>query len=715
MAGKEGIFIILDIGRTMSSNFSNTELTRLDFAKESVHHLIRQKLLFSAKRDNIGIILAGASLNDSDDYPYIDLYQELQCPSIEMIHRLDDISATQGKQRADIISCLNMAIDEFVVKYKKLKWNKKIFLITDGEGSAGCDVGAVKRVAEKLNNLDIKVNVIAVDFFAELDDDDEDDDNDDNDDINMKNNNSNDSDKQEHTKKILNTLSELTPNIKIFTSRMANYIYHQFRKKKINPVAKFRGPLYLTQNLSLDVMIYAKTTTQTLPSLKKYSLVPKFDPDPDTCQIQNERLHYVHDDPNKQPISDDYIAKAYYYGNSLVPISKTDEIRFKNDEPKCLRTIGFTDAYRVPRHYYMSGVDMVIPNPQSENDITALKALISEMIKLNKVIIARYVYRQNSDPKLVVLTPHLSKKGPVLYLNTLPTVEDIRDYQFDSFTPATEEQQTFMSKFIDSLDMEKNDEELLKPKETYNPILQYFYQCLETRALNNDNDNKELPSLDEEIAQYLIPDKTLFENNATVTFLPKMFPITESTQVNKEKKQRVFWKDVISNEMQDGLTQKKIEEKLNAKKKETKKTISAITPIEDFNEMMGNKEQDLTVPAIELMQKMIEKFIRDSFKGSYYIRAIECIKVLRDGCDEENEVELFNNFLCYLKDNFPKEKYMDFWLLFIDNNITLISKEENQLSAFTEKECVEWLDSMRKKEIISNTLSDLDNLLLGID
>ena len=55
--------------------------------------------------------------------------------------------------------------------------------------------------------------------------------------------------------------------------------------------------------------------------------------------------------------------------------------------------------------------------------------------------------------------------------------------------------------------------------------------------------------------------------------------------------------------------------------------------------MMGNKEQDLTVPAIELMQKMIEKFIRDSFKGSYYIRAIECIKVLRDGCDEENEVE----------------------------------------------------------------------------
>ena len=67
----------------------------------------------------------------------------------------------------------------------------------------------------------------------------------------------------------------------------------------------------------------------------------------------------------------------------------------------------------------MSGVDIVVPNPASPEDIKGTTALVSEMIKMNKVIIARYVYRNNSQPKLVVLTPHMSKKGPMFYLNIL--------------------------------------------------------------------------------------------------------------------------------------------------------------------------------------------------------------------------------------------------------------------------------------------------------
>ena len=116
----------------------------------------------------------------------------------------------------------------------------------------------------------------------------------------------------------------------------------------------------------------------------------------------------------------------------------------------------------------------MMPNPTNEKVIGAFKAIVEEMIKMNKVIIARYVYRANSDPKLVVLIPHLAKKGPVFYLNTLPTIEDIRDYQFESLTNCTKNQEELVSKFIDSLDLGEGDEEQLKPSETYNPILQYF-------------------------------------------------------------------------------------------------------------------------------------------------------------------------------------------------------------------------------------------------
>ena len=50
-----------------------------------------------------------------------------------------------------------------------------------------------------------------------------------------------------------------------------------------------------------------------------------------------------------------------------------------------------------------------------------------------------------------------------------------------------------------------------------------------------------------------------------------------------------------------------------------------------------------------------------------------------------------------------------------EKNITLISKEENPKSAFCEKECKEWLNSMKKKEVITSTLDDINNLLLDID
>ena len=243
-----------------------------------------------------------------------------------------------------------------------------------------------------------------------------------------------------------------------------------------------------------------------------------------------ERVYYVNDDPDQNPLDKEFITKAYNYGNSLVPISKPDEVLFKNQESKCLKTIGFTDSFRVPRHYFMNGVDIVIPNPESENDIKAFTAIVKEMKEMNKVMICRYVYRENAEPKLVVLSPHIGSKGAVLYLNTLPTIEDIRDYQFESLKECTMKQEEVVSKFIDSLDLERDDEEgdkeeTLKPSDTYNPVLQYFYQCLEHKALNKDNN---LPGLDEVIEEYLKPDKNLFEGNKFVTFLPKIFEIKES-------------------------------------------------------------------------------------------------------------------------------------------------------------------------------------------
>ena len=84
-----------------------------------------------------------------------------------------------------------------------------------------------------------------------------------------------------------------------------------------------------------------------------------------------------------------------------------------------------------------------------------------------------------------------------------------------------------------------------------------------------------------------------------------------------------------------------------------------MTPIEDFKEMVGNKKVDYTVKAMNLMSEMVIKFVCDSFKGSYFIKAIECIKVLRQTAIDEDEVDLFNDFLNELKKLFPKEKFLE--------------------------------------------------------
>ena len=455
MAGKEGIFVILDVGKSMKEKYQDTEETRLNFGIESIRQLIRSKLLFNVKRDQIGIILMGKD-GDENEAENVNIHTELDFPSIELLDRLNTIEAEDEEDKGDIFFTLDFAIDEFVAKYGKKKWEKKIFLITDGESMSSFSEKKIEELAERINENGIKINIICVDFYEELDKDDDDEEepkekdkdldnieeDEEQQDKDKENTNSinKETKNQKKTKELLKILQSNTDNVKLFTATTANDIYHQFKRKKINPVAKFRGPFIISPNLSLDVMVYSKTTPALIPSLKRFSKVAEYSDEPGTCEVQNERIYYVNDDPDKKAVEKELITKAYYYGSSLVPISKTDEIRLKNEEPKCLKVIGMTDSYRVPRHFFMSGVDIVVPNPTSEEDIKGTTALVKEMIKMNKVIIARYVYRNNSQPKLVVLTPHMSKKGPMFYLNVLPTVEEIRDFQFDSLPEATKKQ-----------------------------------------------------------------------------------------------------------------------------------------------------------------------------------------------------------------------------------------------------------------------------------
>ena len=110
MAGKEGIFVILDVGKSMNIKYQDTEETRLNFGIESIRQLIRTKLLFNVKRDQIGIILMG---REGDEAENINIHSDLDFPNIEMLEKLNEIEAESEEDNGDIFLCIDFAIDEF--------------------------------------------------------------------------------------------------------------------------------------------------------------------------------------------------------------------------------------------------------------------------------------------------------------------------------------------------------------------------------------------------------------------------------------------------------------------------------------------------------------------------------------------------------------------------------------------------------------------------
>lgn len=405
-------------------------------------------------------------------------------------------------------------------EYGKKKYLKRIFIFTDGNVIA--NKSKIKNLSRLMEENDVRINLICIGFNKKIDLEEgevlEED---------------NDNKIQKAFVDCIDSLEEVSNGrLQIISATQASDIQNDFRKKKVNPSVKYRGALKLTPNLSLDVNVFVKTVETKIPSLKKFSKVSDYNGDIKMNKIKNEKIYYIHDDPEQIPVSNDRIIKAFYYGKSLVPVTPDEELLFKCCEEKDFRAIGFTNADNIPRNYFMGGTDVVFPNTSDTSQVKAFYTIVESMISLNKVLLARIVTRAKSEPKLVVLHPHIGEHGPLLYMNQLPTSEDIRDYQFDSFQECTPQQEEVMSGFIDELDMDINEDEVgeFKPSNMFNPILQYFYDCLESRALNTleGNENSELPEMSEKIKKMINPTKDKLNDSKYAGIMKDVFNIKKS-------------------------------------------------------------------------------------------------------------------------------------------------------------------------------------------
>ena len=155
---------------------------------------------------------------------------------------------------------IEIAIESFQKAYGTRKWTKRIFILTDGE--TPMDIDKVNRISNIINNNDIRVNIITINFFRELEEDPE---------MEIDGQEKKETETQKQNKKVLKNLMEQSQNVKVFTEKMASTIHKQFRKKRVKTCVKYRGPLYFSDNLFIDVNVYTKSIKTEIPSLKKFS------------------------------------------------------------------------------------------------------------------------------------------------------------------------------------------------------------------------------------------------------------------------------------------------------------------------------------------------------------------------------------------------------------------------------------------------------------
>jgi ATP-dependent DNA helicase 2 subunit 2 len=167
MADKEATVYIIDLGQSMGEKQNGRKESNLDFSMRYVWDKISTTVAASRKTWTIGVIglrtdETNNPLNENglEGYENISVLQEIGPMSMSALRELrSEIKVSKTKQ-GDAISAIVIAssmIEEFT---KKLKYNRKIILVTDGKGAMDAD--SLEDVTEKLNEVGIELIVMQV-------------------------------------------------------------------------------------------------------------------------------------------------------------------------------------------------------------------------------------------------------------------------------------------------------------------------------------------------------------------------------------------------------------------------------------------------------------------------------------------------------------------------------------------------------------------------
>ncbi|KAI8386928.1 SPOC like C-terminal domain-containing protein [Blakeslea trispora] len=652
----------------------------------------------------VSVLLAGTPetsniLSDEtpDQYQHVTALCPISTPSLNLLRTLKQVKASLDTQ-VDVLDAVIVAIQMIILHCRHLKYEKRITIFTDTKQSI--DWLDSDYVVEKMNESDIRLTLIGSDYalYSTFDCPET-----------IKSN-------YDQWHSLVDKLTES----EIISLQEAYEMTQEDYAKEVRPTPTYRGFLRLgnahhsDSSLSLSINMYLRTKELKPASSSRASALSA-----DSKGEVEKESAYTIDMPNEEDedmesiiakqkeISKDELEKAFKLGKTVVKIAE-EELEFhKYRSNKDMSILGFIPAATFPRHYLYSNAHIITSGTnhpiESNRGLTALAYALYEK---DCLALVRYVYRDDSAPRIGILMPELiigSEDKPdtlLLQFFDVPYAEDIRDYKFNTIKDVDQNDmkgEQMMHSLVDAMNLDQLGKDYLQPEDNFNPIYWRFNKTIKTKALDPD---APIPSIKpSHMKQFKVAPELEEKVGDIGKQLTEYYKVKKVAEKTKKKKRRFDDMEETEEAAQIADIQD-ILESVKASHQGQNATdsvqpaipqtslfsqqvdqVGMITPVDDFLALVNQPSAtDMVDIATKQLVEVIMKLLEISFGNQNYGKAIQCLKALREVCKKEDAAMVYNRHAQDLKawcqlDNTSSPR-RQFWEMLKSERLGLITNQE---------------------------------------
>ncbi|KFX94772.1 hypothetical protein V490_04177 [Pseudogymnoascus sp. VKM F-3557] len=707
MSGKEATIFIVDQGASMGRKSNGRNESDLDFAMRYVWDSLATIMITGRTTLTVGIVGfrtddTNNALEGEEGYNNISIMQPLGPIKVPDLKRLQKSIKPSGTDAGDAVSAVIIAIDMMERFTKKLKYARKIVLVTNGTGMMDSD--DLDETSAKLNEDGIELVVLGVDFddlefgFKEEDKD------------------------SAGNEKVLRGLADKCEKSIFGTAAEAVQDLSIPRVKDYRPYATFKGQLTLGDPekydtaMCIDIERYFRTKVAKAPSASSYVVAEvggdndgdvKMEDIPDALtSVKNARTYKIVDESapgGKRDVDRDDLAQGYEYGRTAVAIAESDQNVTKLETVASFSIVGFIPAERYEQYFNMGESCVTVAARSNDKARLALSSLVHALAELESYVVARIVLKDGKDPQLVLLSPSIEPDLECLIDVPLPFAEDVRLYRFPPLDRVitlsgqtmtkhrnlpTDELTSAMSAYVDAMDISTfgNDDEgdpveYMAIEDTYSPVLHRINQAIRRRAVQPDEPVQPPPEV---LMKYSKPPADLVKSSATE--LEALIKAADVKKVPPKAKGRRA-KEAIK-----PLSGLNVDALLS---REERTEITSDNAIPEYKQRLGTAEDITTIEsASKQMEGIIRSLIEHSLGDSGYGQSVANLGVMRDELASLEMPEVYNSFIRRLKEDLLKEKLggdrRELWWEIKKAKLGLVDKRKTEVSDVSEEEATEF-------------------------